>query len=102
MKRTQTDLMVYIIPEYLKTTIMIPEVQREPKIWTLEQKQNLIDSLINDFDIPKIYFRRRENEPNVWWLIDGQQRLTTINEFLNGDFILSNASTIPQEIQGKD
>jgi hypothetical protein len=105
MQRKPFDLMVHMVPDYLKTNIRIPEVQREPKIWTLEQKQNLIDSLYNDFDIPKIYLREKEGEPNIWWLIDGQQRLTTIKEFLNNEFALASDlgdnSTIPQNIQGK-
>lgn len=101
MKRIPLDLMIHLIPDYMRSTINVPDVQREPKIWTVDQKQNLIDSLYNDFDIPKIYFRKKPNEPNTWWLIDGQQRLTTISEFLNNEFVLGEASTIPDEIQGK-
>ena len=33
-----------------------PEYQREGDIWTKEKKQLLVDSILNDSDIPKIYF----------------------------------------------
>ena len=35
--------------------IRIPDYQRE-KVWSLYQKQLLLDSLIRDIDIPKLYF----------------------------------------------
>lgn len=36
--------------------IKIPDVQRE-LVWTKSQKQLLIDSILKEYDIPKIYFR---------------------------------------------
>ena len=33
-----------------------PEYQRNGDIWTLEKRQLLIDSILNDYDIPKFYF----------------------------------------------
>jgi hypothetical protein len=33
-----------------------PAYQRRGDIWTLEKKQLLIDSILNDYDIPKLYF----------------------------------------------
>jgi len=63
-------------------------------VWTKEKKQLLIDSIINDYDIPKIYFHsysRDDAEKNGfdYSVIDGRQRLETIWEFINGEFNLS-------------
>ena len=33
-----------------------PEYQRNGEIWPLEKRQLLIDSILNDYDIPKLYF----------------------------------------------
>lgn len=33
-----------------------PKYQREAGIWSKEKKQLFIDSLLNGFDVPKIYF----------------------------------------------
>ena len=60
-----------------------PPYQRQGDIWTKEKKQLLIDSILNDYDIPKIYFHEydRENVQRTglqYAVIDGRQRLETI------------------------
>ena len=101
MRRDIMGIQVSMIPDYFSTYIKIPDIQREDTAWSLEQKQMLIDSLYNDYDIPKIYLRIDEKDPNIWWLIDGQQRLTAINEFINNKFALGDESSLPKEIHNK-
>ncbi|WP_192811643.1 DUF262 domain-containing protein, partial [Pontibacter sp. BAB1700] len=97
------NIQVSMIPDYFNSYIKIPDIQREDTAWTLDQKQMLIDSLYNDYDIPKIYLRNSINENNqiVWWLIDGQQRLTAICEFLANEFPLGTATSLPESMRGK-
>ncbi|QDM01788.1 DUF262 domain-containing protein [Aliarcobacter butzleri] len=66
-----------------------PEYQRKGSIWSLEKKQLLIDSILNDYDIPKIYFHELNNEKYQYSVIDGRQRLQAIWEFIDGTFPLS-------------
>jgi hypothetical protein len=71
-----------------------PPYQRMGGVWTLEKKQLLIDSIINDYDIPKIYFHIFDREQKrqhgySYAVIDGRQRLETIWEFIDGEFSLS-------------
>ncbi len=72
-----------------------PEYQRKGDIWTLEKKQLLIDSILNDYDIPKIYLQKLPNQKRddgkkyELAIIDGRQRLETIWAFINGDFALA-------------
>jgi len=74
---------------------MDPVYQRMGEIWTLEKKQLLIDSLINGFDIPKLYFHECFPEKRIgkrdyaYAIIDGKQRLTAVWEYLDGRFPLS-------------
>lgn len=35
-----------------------PDYQRKGEVWTLQKKQLLIDSILNDYDIPKLYFHQ--------------------------------------------
>jgi hypothetical protein len=63
------------------------EVQRRA-CWSLEQKQNLIDSIIFDYPIPPIYFVDKEDKH--YWVLDGGQRCRAISEFINDEFTLSN------------
>lgn len=67
-----------------------PEYQRKGNIWSLEKKQLLIDSIINNYDIPKIYFHELNNNKFEYAVIDGRQRLETIWGFMNGEFSLAD------------
>ena len=64
-----------------------PDYQRPPA-WSRKQKQLLIDSILRDFDIPKMYWREVKRDDFQFEVIDGQQRLRTIWEFREGIFAL--------------
>ena len=71
-----------------------PEYQRQGEVWSLEKKQLLIDSIINRYDIPKLYFHKLDRatatkKKKLYAVIDGRQRLEAIFGFLDGDFSLS-------------
>lgn len=72
-----------------------PEYQRDSGIWTLEKKQLLIDSLLNGFDIPKIYFhqhttpQRTSKGRHNYAIIDGKQRMEAIWNFIQDEFPLA-------------
>jgi hypothetical protein len=71
-----------------------PEYQRNGDIWGLEKRQLLIDSILNEYDIPKIYFHKlpkeeKERTGKDYSIIDGRQRLETIWKFIDGEFPLS-------------
>lgn len=75
-----------------KKELIIPTVQRD-LVWTTSQKQLLIDSILKDFDIPKLYFRPIiEDGKQKYEIIDGQQRINAIMEFLNDEFALPSDS----------
>ena len=62
-----------------------PDYQR-PSVWTKAQKQMLIDSILRDFDIPKIYLHKTSED--TFDVIDGQQRIRTIWSFYDDEFAL--------------
>ncbi|EGQ7938454.1 DUF262 domain-containing protein [Vibrio vulnificus] len=77
-----------------------PSYQRKGNLWGDRDKAYLIDSIVNGFDIPKIYLadftivNSQLNEKNLSYaVIDGRQRLESIFAFmsdkiaLNQDFI---------------
>lgn len=67
-----------------QTQISFPDFQREKKLWSTPQKALLIDSILRDFDIPKLYFN--QNEKGDFEVIDGQQRLWAIWDFFNDEY----------------
>lgn len=73
-----------------------PPYQREGDVWTLEKRQLLIDSILNGFDLPKLYFHKfdRPKEKGSqkaiqFAIIDGRQRLETIWHFVDDKFSLA-------------
>jgi len=75
-----------------------PEFQR-PAVWTVSQKQLLIDTILRGYDIPKMYWRRISTGPDRYEVVDGQQRLRAIWGFVDGDFRLpSNAEPIADHV----
>lgn len=74
-----------------------PPYQRQSDVWTLEKRQLLIDSILNGFDVPKIYFhkfvspRRIDGGVYDYAIIDGKQRLESLWRFIEGDFALSDS-----------
>lgn len=68
-----------------------PPYQRESAVWSLDKQQLFIDSLLNGYDVPKIYLHDlRGAEPTkVYAIVDGKQRLTTIWSFLDDGFPLA-------------
>lgn len=73
-----------------------PQYQRT-SVWTLKKKQLLIDSILRGYDIPKFYLRTSSELEYEHEVVDGQQRLRTIWEFVEGDFELSDdSSDLPQ------
>lgn len=66
---------------------MSPPFQRNP-VWTNPQKSYLIDSILNGYPIPEIYMQEfvdeGGNERHI--VIDGQQRIRSCLEFIEGKF----------------
>ncbi len=57
-----------------------PDFQREAGIWSEEKQSRLIESLLLRIPLPSFYVS--EDEQEVWEVIDGVQRLTTIRRFV--------------------
>lgn len=81
---------------------MSPDYQRRPNLWSAEKRSLLIDTILNHYDIPKIYLADLNsrtglsNERNkLFAVIDGKQRLETIFDFLEDKFELSKHVTAP-------
>jgi hypothetical protein len=68
-----------------------PPYQRESSVWSLEKQQLFIDSLLNGYDVPKIYLHdlRGKHPTKVYTVVDGKQRLTTIWRFLKNELPLA-------------
>lgn len=73
-----------------------PPYQRMGDVWPLEKRQLLIDSILNGYDLPKLYFheffpaRAIGDKKYKYAIVDGKQRLQTIFSFIEGRFSLDD------------
>src|SRR5579859_1960291 len=69
------------IDDYIYRIDLDADYQRE-KIWSRQNQEDLIDSIVTNIDIPKLYVARTtENESFDFECIDGKQRMATLLSF---------------------
>lgn len=90
--KNSTIMLLYSERDEIRTD---PPYQRMGGVWGVEKKRLLIDSILNDYDIPKIYFHRYGAEEAKLTgfrhaVIDGRQRLEAIWQFMDDKFRLSS------------
>lgn len=74
-----------------RSLVVNADYQRGGGLWPAPAKSYFIDSIIRDFPFPKVYFHEqidRVTRKPKREIVDGQQRLTTIREFIDGKFAL--------------
>jgi hypothetical protein len=82
-----------------KQLILNPEFQRGA-VWTPAARTYLIDTILRELPIPKIYIRTKvdiETQSSIREVVDGQQRLRAIIDFAKDKFALSKRA---DEFQG--
>lgn len=79
-------------------TLVIPQFQRK-YIWSERKASRLIESLILQCPIPVVYLNRREDE--ILEVVDGNQRITSLRNFLDRNFSLSGLTAYP-ELDGQN
>ena len=90
------DTRAYSIADFLEwhsnnLLQLSPDFQRRT-VWSEKAKSYLIDTIVRGRPIPKILITQKlRGARNVRVVVDGQQRLRAILEFINGDFAISRA-----------
>jgi hypothetical protein len=89
--------------------VLSPDFQRR-SVWSLQAKSYLVDTIIRGKPMPKLLLTQDiKDRRNVKIVVDGQQRLRAILEYVAGDFAVSRAhnkdfagyrfSRLPEEVQ---
>ncbi|SHK58283.1 DUF262 domain-containing protein [Alicyclobacillus tolerans] len=74
-------------------------IQRKGNIWDVKRQSMFIHSVLAGYPIPNLFATKDEN---VFYLLDGKQRLSSIFAFLNDEFALSFAQTPKPSVDGID
>ena len=86
---TATDLLYWFESGALELS---PKFQRR-SVWTRNAKSFFIDSLLAGYPIPPLHIRRRNKQKGstvALEVIDGQQRLRALFDFLTGQLVLGS------------
>lgn len=69
---------------------MKPDFQRN-QVWTNKQKSFLIDTILRGYPIPEIYIQELVSEEGraQYLIVDGQQRIKSVIEFMEGKLVLN-------------
>ena len=84
-----TDISIKDFFDYREDYVTRPPYQRK-SVWSKSKKQDLMDSLFRRYYIPKLVIRevRLSDNQTINEIIDGQQRITTVQEFFNNQYSL--------------
>lgn len=73
---------------------LAPEFQRRARIWDNGRKSRLIESILLKIPLPVFYVA--SDFSDSWAVVDGLQRLTTIQDFITGKIRLSGLEYLTQ------
>lgn len=79
--------------------IVFTNIVQRGLVWERARKSALIESTIIGVPIPAVYAKRFDDgsgkrNSNVYDIMDGKQRLSTIAQFINNEFALTNLSPV--------
>lgn len=93
MKQDQNSKKITSIKRMFdKGTLFIPREFQRNFIWKNNQSSNLIKVILEGSEIPKVYFRKHQN--GTYSIIDGQQRITSICNYMDDAFSLNKNITV--------
>jgi len=82
------------IDDYVYRIDLDADYQRE-KVWSKSDQERLLDSILRNIDIPKIYLARlKDNENFDYECIDGKQRMMTLLNFFKPEQSEDNPLTV--------
>lgn len=78
--------------EYSEEFVVRPPYQRK-SVWGTKKQQALLDSLLRQYYVPRIVLReiRLDNDKKVLEVIDGQQRIDTVQSFFSDNLKLPSS-----------
>jgi hypothetical protein len=71
---------------YRETKLYVNRRYQRKLVWTLTEKQKLIESILKKYPIPAILIAERDSEQGTYEIIDGLQRLQAILSFIETSF----------------
>ena len=87
-----------------KTLVVNRDYQRSEKVWPAAAQSYLIDTILREMPMPKIYLRTQidvKSQRSYREVVDGQQRLMAIQAFAKDEFPLRPSGDDPLGMEGR-
>lgn len=75
---------------YKNKELLVNRRYQRKLVWTLEEKQKLIESILNGYPVPNILLSEVPGGSGMFEIIDGMQRLHSIISFIEQSFAVNN------------
>lgn len=90
--RTNKDVQT-INEDFVNGKLFADQSYQRRKVWNEQDKVRLIETILMEYVMPEVFFWTAERDPETGiastHIVDGQQRINTIVEFINNEFSLN-------------
>ncbi len=92
---TESRPIKWVFDEFKKGNLFVDDSFQRNYIWIKKDCISLLETILLGYPIPEIYLWETGTDPNTgdtkYSIIDGQQRIRTIGQFIDGDLKLTNS-----------
>lgn len=86
------------VSDYSRTDIHLDAEYQRGSVWSVEQKQNLIRSLLMDLPIGSIVVNERPDVLEGFYVIDGKQRVEALRDLVDDKFPIPASWVLAEHI----
>ena len=91
--------------DFMATKFKIDKSYQRRKVWNDQDKVRLIETILLNLVMPEVFFWVAERDSDtgeaITHIVDGQQRITAIVDYINGEFCLTEKHLLDEEIKQK-
>lgn len=92
-----------VIGQFNAEQLIIDSSYQRRKVWLPPDKVRLIETILLDLVMPEVFFWSAETDPEtgntITHIVDGQQRIISIIEFINNEFPLTEKHLLDENIK---
>ena len=94
-----------VLGQFNSEQLIVDSSYQRRKVWLIPDKVRLIETILLDLVMPEVFFWPAETDPetgnSITHIVDGQQRITAIIEFINNEFTLDEKYLLDENIKSR-